>query len=147
VDTQVFASPRIEAGGGADAVGYADDTMKCQLVPVEDFDYGSVTFTEAQLAALKKAFPSGVCDYSKPSVAKQDAVTWLAYDVPGGRALGAAPVSVPFRGGAAPAQQDSRSPLAVAAGQLPATGGSVAAAVAAMLLVGAGLVLRRRRSA
>ncbi|MCW2616004.1 MAG: N-acetylmuramoyl-L-alanine amidase, partial [Frankiales bacterium] len=117
VDATVFASPRIEAGGGADAVGYADDTMKCQLVPIESFDYAG-RLSDAQVATLRTAFPTGVCDYSRPSVSKQDAVTWLSYDVVGGRELGPAPTSVPFRGrAAAAAAPGTGAPPAV--GSLP----------------------------
>lgn len=116
VDATIFASPRIEAGAPV-----ADDTMKCQLVPLDSFDYGSAAFTPDQKASLAKAFPTGVCDYSKPSVAKSDAVTWLAYDVVGGRPLGAAPVSQAFQAAAAPAAAASPTPTA-AASPTPVTG-------------------------
>lgn len=143
VDATVFASPRIEAGGGADVVGYADDTMKCQLVPLDRASY-DVTFTDAQFAQLQQAFPTGVCDYGKPSVAKQDAVTWLAYDVVGGRELGAAPVSVPFQGAASAVPGAPVAGAPVAGRGLPSTGGPAAlAGMAAMLLLG-GLLARRR---
>lgn len=104
VDTQVFSSPRIEAGGGPDVVGYADDTLECQLMPLEEFDYGDVAFTEAELGTLRVVFPTGVCDYRKAAIGAQAAVRWLSYQdadgsvVFGGRPLGVPPVSVPFRG-------------------------------------------------
>ena len=41
--------------------------MKCQLKPV-DFSAYQVTFSKAQQARMKKVFPDGVCDWSKPSV-------------------------------------------------------------------------------
>jgi hypothetical protein len=138
VDTQVFSSPRIEAGGGADAVGYADDTLACQLMPLEDFDYGSVSFTQAELDRLRSVFPTGVCDYSKPSIGAQDAITWLTYQdadgsvVYGGRPLGAPPASMPFRG----ASGDGAVPAAGAAGgRLPATGSSVPLGLAALAML------------
>ena len=106
VDSQVFSSPRIEAGGGPAVVGYADDTLDCQLQPIQGFDYGGSTFEETFSAAdqekLLAAFPTGVCDYSKPSNGFQDATTWLTYQkadgsvIYGGEPLGPEPVSVPF---------------------------------------------------
>jgi hypothetical protein len=170
VDATRFSSPRIEAGGGPSVAGYADDRMKCALVPVRSFDYGR-TLSDAQLGALEHAFPNGVCDYSKPSVAKQAAVTWLTYQdeqggvVVGGRPLGAPPASTPFR--ATPAAGSAGRPQPAAPGTDPAAPGSgrgqqqVAArpapaalartglpaglaAVGGLLLL-AGVVLHRRR--
>jgi hypothetical protein len=106
VDTQVFSSPRIEAGGGPAAVGYTDDRLDCELQPLEDFDYNGSTFaerfTEADQELLRTAFPTGVCDYSKPGKGFQAATTWLTYQdddgdvVYGGKPMGPAPISVPF---------------------------------------------------
>ncbi len=121
VDPTIFSSPRIEAGGGPDAVGeargeapddpnllgYADDTLECQLMDLEEADYGDGAtfadiFTPAQQATLRDTFPTGVCDYSLPSIGAQDAVTWLTYQdadgsvITGGEPLGPPPVSVPF---------------------------------------------------
>jgi hypothetical protein len=48
---------------------------------------------------LKRAFPSGVCDFSKPGVDQQPTVPWQTYQhrngkvIFGGRPLGPAPVS------------------------------------------------------
>ena len=90
-----YSTPRIEAG-----MPLTDDVMKCQLVPLDEFDYGDVEFTDEQWAALGQVFPTGVCDYSRPSVEFTDTVPWLDYsDTPGGEPLGAAPVSVPFASG------------------------------------------------
>ena len=127
---QAYASPRIEAG-----VRVADDTLKCQLVPLQRTAY-HVTFTDAQWATMQKTFPTGVCDYKKPSVGYQQTKTWQAYDVVGGRALGAAPVSVPFRGAGAAA-------VDAATGTLPTTGGSGLIAVLGLVVVGAALVVVR----
>ena len=41
--------------------------MKCALKPVNVADY-SVGFSKSQQARLKKIFPGGVCDWSKPGV-------------------------------------------------------------------------------
>lgn len=92
---QAYSTPRMEAG-----MATTDDTQKCQLVPLEEFDYGGVTFTEAEWTRLEATFPDGVCDYSRPSVGDQDTVPWLTYaDGPGGRPLGEPPLSSPFGGG------------------------------------------------
>jgi hypothetical protein len=112
VDSTIFSSPRVEAGGGSDApingvgkrkVGLADDRLDCQLMPIKDFVYAGKKFTQAftaeQQAALKTAFPTGVCDYSKRGKGFQDAVPWLTYQrhngavVYGGTRLGAPPLS------------------------------------------------------
>ena len=51
-------------------------------------------FTPAQLARLQAAFPDGVCDWSKPGVGQQAAVSPLTFvDGPGGVPLPPAPVS------------------------------------------------------
>ena len=131
---QSYASPRIEAG-----VRVADDTLKCQLVPLTRSLY-DVTFTEAQWATLQTAFPAGVCDYTKPSVGMQPTATWQSYDVPGGRPLGPAPVSVPFRPAAAGALPTGTPISGV---PLPATGASTAAAVVGLLLLGTAVLTRR----
>jgi len=134
---QAYASPRIAAGAPL-----ADDTLRCQLVPMKRTAY-KVVFTDAQWAALQKVFPSGVCDYTKPSVGKQTTKTWQAYDVVGGRPLGAAPMSVPFRGNSTGAV----TPVAVASGSLPTTGGSAALALVGLVLAGAGVLVSRSRRA
>ena len=53
--------------------------MKCQLKPL-DFAAYPVTFTPAQQARLQAAFPTGVCDWSKPGVDERPPLgTWLDY--------------------------------------------------------------------
>ena len=53
-----------------------------------------MTFTAAQLARLNAVFTTGVCDWSKPGVGQQAAVSPLTFKAgPGGTPLGAAPVS------------------------------------------------------
>ena len=151
VDPTIFSSPRIEAGGGDPLVGFTDDRLDCELTPLESYDYAGQSFTDvftpAEQETLKATYPGGVCDYSKPGKGFQAATTWLSYQdargnvVYGGRPLGAAPVSVPFRGAASPGTDAGPG---VAAGQLPATGVPVLLAVAASALLGAGVVLRRR---
>ncbi|HUR51917.1 MAG TPA: DUF6351 family protein [Mycobacteriales bacterium] len=88
-----YASPRIAAGGPL-----TEDVLQCSLKPLRRDDY-AVGFTDAQWAALKKAFPRGVCDYSRPGVGQRGAIGWLTFQdlkgkvVYGGKPLGAAPRS------------------------------------------------------
>lgn len=64
--------PREVAGGSI-----ANDIVKCQLKPIASSDY-AVTFTAAEMARLRRAFPDGVCDWSKPGVEQQElGGTWL----------------------------------------------------------------------
>jgi len=84
----VYGSTRMAAGGPL-----ADDVLKCALKPLDRSDY-DVTFTDDQWARLQKAFPNGVCDWSRPAVDRQQPLVWPTFaDGPGGRALGPAPVS------------------------------------------------------
>jgi hypothetical protein len=151
VDPTIFSSPRIEAGGGDEAlvngvgpatVGFSDDRLDCELLPLEQFVYAGQSFTEVfsadQQAALRTAFPSGVCDYSKPGKGFQAAVPWLRYQdaagavVYGGEPMGDAPTSTYF----APAE-----------GTLPRTGGAPLAvpALVAVAALGVAVVLRAAR--
>ena len=82
-------SPRQVAGGPR-----SEDVLKCQLKPLAQGDYTGVTFTSAQFARLQAVFSTGVCDWSKPGVGQQAAVSPLTFQAgPGGVPLGAAPVS------------------------------------------------------
>ncbi|NUZ05815.1 DUF6351 family protein [Piscinibacter koreensis] len=82
-------SPRQVAGGPR-----AEDVLKCQLKPLVQSDYAGITFTTAQFTRLQAVFPSGVCDWSKPGVGQQVAVSPLTFKAgPGGQPLGAAPES------------------------------------------------------
>jgi len=91
-----YGTPRMSAG-----MPLADDILVCQLKPLRKSDY-SVTFTDDQWARLKKAFPTGVCDYSKLGQEQQGAVAWLTYQdaqghvIYGGQPLGPAPTSQPI---------------------------------------------------
>ena len=124
-----YSTPRIQAGESL-----RNDNVKCQLKPLVRSDY-KVTFTDAEWTQLQQAFPSGVCDWSKPAVAQRPAVPWLTYvHGAGGTPLGSTPVSTPFGG------------RVVAASRLPATGSSRVWPVVALLVLAAGLVPRRRRN-
>jgi hypothetical protein len=91
-----YGTPRFAAGEPL-----SDDVLQCQLKPMRADDY-SVTFTAEQWSRLQKAFPSGVCDYSRPGVGQRGALTWLTYQdasgqvVYGGQPLGRAPRSAPL---------------------------------------------------
>jgi hypothetical protein len=88
-----YGTPRIAADEPM-----TDDVMKCQLKPLRRDDY-PVTFTDDQWAQLQKAFPGGVCDYSKPGVSQHGAIAWLTYQdargnvIYGGKPMGAPPKS------------------------------------------------------
>jgi hypothetical protein len=148
VDPTIYSSPRIEAGGGDPIVGFTDDRLDCQTMPIEQFDYAGQSFTEvfteAEQATLEATFPTGICDYSRPGHGFQAAVTWLTYQddqgnvVYGGTPMGPAPVSVPYGPAAAPAGQ--------ADAPLPATGVPASLAAVALSVMGGALALRRRRA-
>jgi hypothetical protein len=91
---QAYSDPRIEAG-----MALTDDTIKCELRPLRRSDYGSVQFSDAQWETLRKTFPEGVCDYSRPGVNRVPTQAWQTYQdrdgnvIYGGRPLGAVPAS------------------------------------------------------
>ncbi len=86
-----LGTPRTMAGG--DDTG---DVNACQLKPLTRSDYG-VTFTDEQWTALQRAFPTGVCDWTKPGIGQQRTIAWQTYQdrkgrvVYGGRRLGPPP--------------------------------------------------------
>lgn len=70
----VAANPRIAAGSD---VGMS--VLKCSLKALDFGDY-PVTFTAADQARLRQAFPAGVCDYQRPGVGQQPpSGTWIDY--------------------------------------------------------------------
>jgi hypothetical protein len=89
-----FSTTRVVAGESI-----ATDNMECQLKPLQRSDYFPIEFTAEQWAALEKAFPTGVCDFSKPGVGQQPTIPWQTYQndaegggvLYGGRPLGPAP--------------------------------------------------------
>jgi hypothetical protein len=90
--TQVFpyySNPRVVAGGPR-----TFDVMKCALRPLNRLEYGGA-FSDPQWARLTKVFASGVCDWSKRGIGQQAPVgPWITFaGGPGGRPLGAPPVS------------------------------------------------------
>jgi hypothetical protein len=86
------SSPRQVAGGPL-----AENILKCQLKALNAADYLPATFSAAQLTRLYAAFPDGVCDWSKPGVGQQPAVSPQTFENgPGGEPLGPAPPSIPL---------------------------------------------------
>jgi hypothetical protein len=87
-----FGTPHTVAGESI-----ATDSNKCQLKPLRRLDYYPITFTNAQWQQLQTAFPTGVCDWSKPGVDQRLGNPWQTYQddsgnvVYGGRPLGTAP--------------------------------------------------------
>jgi hypothetical protein len=75
----------------------ATDTNKCTLKPHRRFDYYPIEFSDQEWARLQTAFPTGVCDWTRPGVNQRDSLGWRSYQdaagrvVYGGRSLGAAP--------------------------------------------------------
>ncbi|MEA2479611.1 MAG: hypothetical protein QOJ07_1533 [Thermoleophilaceae bacterium] len=91
---QAYSDPQIAAG-----MPMTDDTLRCELKPLDRGDYGDGTFTDAQWAQMAAIFPAGVCDFTKPGLGRHPTVKWQSYQddagrvVYGGRPLGAAPKS------------------------------------------------------
>ena len=86
------SSPRQVAGGPL-----AENILKCQLKPISFSDYTGITFTSAQQTRLQAVFAAGVCDWTKPGVGQQSAVSPQTYKAgPGGVPLPAAPQSNPI---------------------------------------------------
>jgi hypothetical protein len=68
------ANPRLAAGAKLSMT-----TIKCRLKPLNLADY-RVRFTAAEKAQLRKAFPTGVCDYTRPGVSQRpSAGAWQTY--------------------------------------------------------------------
>ena len=70
----VASNPRLVAGEPLTM-----PALKCSLQPLNFRDY-PVTFTAAEKAELRQAFPTGVCDYNRPGVgARAPIASWLSY--------------------------------------------------------------------
>jgi hypothetical protein len=136
--------PRMVAG-----MPLTGDVLKCQLKPLNKADY-KVTFDDAQWARLQKAFPTGVCDFTKKDASFRAPVAgkgWLELtSVPGGRPLQVAPVSIPFRGSATSGGGPSPT-----GDNLPATGGGTSTALLGLaflvLVAGGRAAFRHTRAA
>ena len=85
------SSPRQVAGGPL-----TENILKCQLKALNASDYLPATFSAAQLARLYAAFPDGVCDWSKPGIGQQAAVSPLTFaNGAGGEPFGPPPQATP----------------------------------------------------
>ena len=74
------SSPRQVAGGPL-----AENILKCQLRPIDRNDYNPVGLSDDQFNRLKAVFSDGVCDFAKPGVGQQPAVSPLDFSAgPGG---------------------------------------------------------------
>lgn len=87
-----FGTPATVAGESI-----ATDVQRCVLKPLRQRDYYPITFTPQEWSILQHAFPTGVCDWSKPGVDQRGTIPWLTYQkrnghvIYGGRRLGRAP--------------------------------------------------------
>lgn len=94
---QAYSDPQLEGG-----MPETDDTLRCQLEPLDRTDYEGVVFTDAQWAQMAKIFPQGVCDFTKPGAGRHSTRVWQTYQdrkgnvVYGGKPLGKAPRSVAY---------------------------------------------------
>ncbi|MDX6665313.1 MAG: hypothetical protein QOG68_1519, partial [Solirubrobacteraceae bacterium] len=92
-----YSDPQQVAGMPA-----TDDTLRCQLKPLDKADYKGVTFSDADWTQMTKVFDKGVCDFSKPGVGRHPTTPWQTYQdakgnvIYGGRGLGPAPRSKPL---------------------------------------------------
>jgi hypothetical protein len=83
-----YGDARIAAGGP-----FTDDVAKCRTRPLNRGDYDA-TFTDDQWATLQKAFPSGVCDWTRPGIDQVPSNPWTSFaDGPGGRPMEPPPAS------------------------------------------------------
>lgn len=80
-------SPRQVAGGPL-----AEDILKCALKPMDITRYHGL-LTASQQARLAAVFPNGVCDWTRPGIGQQDAISPAFVSREGLRALPPAPAS------------------------------------------------------
>jgi hypothetical protein len=98
----VYGTSRMVAGDDI-----TTDNNKCRLKPLDRSSYHvtvagvtlPIRFSGAQWVQLKRAFPSGVCDFSKPGVNEQRPIgPWITFAAgPGGKRLGPSPRSAALR--------------------------------------------------
>jgi hypothetical protein len=89
-----FATPRVVAGESI-----TTDNQECQLKALTQSAYYPTAFTAEQWTQLQQAFPTGVCDFTKPGVSQRATIPWRTYQndaaggsaVYGGASLGKAP--------------------------------------------------------
>ena len=87
----VASNPRLVAGEPLTM-----PALKCSLKPLNFADY-PVTFTAAEQAELRQAFPTGVCDYNRPGVGVRAPIaSWLSYGDNPDAVVGPFPLSTPL---------------------------------------------------
>ena len=80
---QYYGNPRLQAGGT-----FTLDHFQCRTKRLDPADY-PVSFTTDQWVRLMQAFPTGVCDYTKPAVGYRPSIPWMTFaDGPQGTPLG-----------------------------------------------------------
>jgi hypothetical protein len=71
----VAVNPRLNSGESLSM-----NVLKCALTPLNFASYAPITFTAAEKAQLRAAFPTGVCDYHRPGVGQRSPIApWLSY--------------------------------------------------------------------
>ena len=134
-----YSTPRLEAGAPL-----RNDNLRCALKPLSRGNFTS-SFTDDDWALILHAFPSGVCDWSRPAPGQVPSATWLTYATgPGGTPLPVAPTSRALRR-ALPGI--TAAPGSGGSAPLPATGGGADLSLVGVVvgLAGLGLVRHRRR--
>ena len=87
---EMHSSPRQVSGGSLQ-----ENVLKCQLRPLRPAHYVPAVLDASQLARLNAVFPGGVCDWTKPGVGQQKAISPLTFAAgPGGQPLPPAPKPV-----------------------------------------------------
>jgi hypothetical protein len=131
-------TPRTAAGGPV-----AEDIIKCSLKPINAADYPAST----DIAALRRSFPNGVCDWTKPGVGETPrSRVWLSFGD------GTTPPSKPFElknvvarsGVPAPDVLGESVSARGAVSSLPATGADTRWALGVIALGLAAFSFRRR---
>jgi hypothetical protein len=84
-------SPRQVAGGPI-----SEDVYKCELKALDFTSPDYASLSAAQRARLQTVFPSGVCDYTRPSQGKQLSPGWVTFASGDPVALPPAPTWLPF---------------------------------------------------
>jgi hypothetical protein len=73
-DYAIGADPRLEAG-----TPLAEPALKCALRPLNFTDYPT-RFTRTEQTQLRRAFPTGVCDFTRPGPGQNEQPTaWHNY--------------------------------------------------------------------
>ena len=89
----IASNPRLVAGEPLTM-----PALKCSLEPLNFGDY-PVTFTAAEQAQLRHAFPTGVCDYNAPGVGVRAPIaSWLSYGDNPDAVVGPFPLPPPLTG-------------------------------------------------